>query len=114
MGPYACLCPPATVILGYAVTDPYWGGLQVPLDPIGKLPGLLDALKRMDAAVQQNSYHEKLLMYRNVRMPQHDKVIHYKKHLQSHVHCTMLRNSQCYFLRHAIWLSGVQWLLSQH
>lgn len=54
---------------------PDWGCLQVPLDPIGKLPGLLDALKLMDAAVQQNNHHEKLLMYRNVRMPQHDKVI---------------------------------------
>lgn len=50
------------------------GCLQAALDPIGKLPGLLDALKLMDAAVQQNNYHEKLLMYRNVRMPQHDKV----------------------------------------
>ena len=48
--------------------------MQVPIDPIGKLPGLLDALKLMDAAVQQNNYHDKLLMYRNVRMPQHDKV----------------------------------------
>ena len=47
---------------------------QVPIDPIGKLPGLLDALKLMDAAVQQNMYHEKLLMYRNVRMPDQDKV----------------------------------------
>jgi hypothetical protein len=47
---------------------------QVPIDPIGKLPGLLDALKLMDAAVQQNVYHEKLLMYRNVRMPDPDKV----------------------------------------
>ena len=28
----------------------------------------------MDAAVQQNMYHEKLLMYRNVRMPQSDQV----------------------------------------
>ncbi len=48
---------------------------QVPIDPIGKLPGLLDALKLMDAAVQQNMYHEKLLMYRNVRMPDQDKVL---------------------------------------
>ena len=49
--------------------------IQVPIDPIGKLPGLLDALKLMDAAVQQNMYHEKLLMYRNVRMPDQDKVL---------------------------------------
>ena len=49
--------------------------LQVPIDPIGKLPGLLDALKLMDAAVQQNMYHEKLLMYRNVRMSDQDKVV---------------------------------------
>ncbi len=49
--------------------------LQVPIDPIAKLPGLLDALKLMDAAVQQNTYHEKLLMYRNVRMPDQDKVL---------------------------------------
>lgn len=62
---YSCHC---------ALDDAHWGCLQVPLDPIGKLPGLLDALKLMDAAVQQNNYHEKLLMYRNVRMPQHDKV----------------------------------------
>ena len=48
--------------------------MQVPLDPIGKVPGLLDALKLMDAAVQQNNYHEKLLMYRDVRMPKHDQV----------------------------------------
>ena len=49
--------------------------LQVPIDPIGKLPGLLDALKLMDAAVQQNMYHDKLLMYRNVCMPDQDKVL---------------------------------------
>lgn len=48
--------------------------MQVPQDPIGKLPGLLDALKLMDAAVQQNNYHEKLLMYRDVRMPKHAQV----------------------------------------
>ncbi|KAL3137952.1 hypothetical protein ABBQ38_005199 [Trebouxia sp. C0009 RCD-2024] len=47
--------------------------VPVPQDPIGKLPGLLDALKLMDAAVQQNNYHEKLLMYRDVRMPKHDQ-----------------------------------------
>ena len=44
--------------------------VQVPVDPISKVPGLLDALKLMDCAVQQNMYHDKLLMYRNVRMPQ--------------------------------------------
>lgn len=48
--------------------------LQVPIDPIEKLSGLLDALKLMDAAVQQNTYLEKLLMYRDVRMPELDKV----------------------------------------
>ena len=40
------------------------------MDPISKVAGLLDALKLMDCAVQQNIYHDKLLMYRNVRMPQ--------------------------------------------
>ncbi|KAL0034596.1 hypothetical protein WJX79_009843 [Trebouxia sp. C0005] len=49
--------------------------VPVPIDPIGKLPGLLDALKLMDAAVQQNMYHEKLLMYRNVRMSDQDKAV---------------------------------------
>ncbi|DBA79036.1 TPA: hypothetical protein ACH3X1_008899 [Trebouxia sp. C0004] len=49
--------------------------VPVPIDPIGKLPGLLDALKLMDAAVQQNMYHEKLLMYRNVRMRDQDKAV---------------------------------------
>lgn len=44
--------------------------LQVPVDPISKVAGLLDALKLMDCAIQQNMYHDKLLMYRNVRMPQ--------------------------------------------
>ncbi len=48
--------------------------LQVPIDPISMVPGLLEALNLMDAAVQQNIYREKLLMYRNVRMPDHDKV----------------------------------------
>ena len=48
--------------------------MQVQVNPISKLPGLLDALKLMDAAVQQNMYHEKLLMYRNVLIPHHDKV----------------------------------------
>lgn len=43
---------------------------QVVVDPISKVAGLLDALKLMDCAVQQNIYHDKLLMYRNVRMPQ--------------------------------------------
>ena len=66
------MCPPTTVIIASMV--PSEGCLQVALDRIAKLPGLLDALKLMDAAVQQNNYHEKLLMYRNVRMPQHDKV----------------------------------------
>ena len=108
VGPHACLCPPTTVILCCALNDPNWGCLQVPLDPIGKLPGLLDALKLMDAAVQQNSYHEKLLMYRNVRMPQRDKVNDWKKPLPSHVYSTMLRNSQSPFLRHAVWLPGAQ------
>ena len=50
--------------------------LQVPIDPLEKLSGLLDALKLMDAAVQQNIYHEKLLMYRDVRMPELAKVTH--------------------------------------
>ena len=49
---------------------------QVPVDPLSKLPGLLDALILMDAAVQQNLYHEKLLMYRDVRMPEPDQVKH--------------------------------------
>lgn len=71
-------------MLGSAQGDPNWGGLQVPMDPIGKLPGLLDALKLMDAAVQQNNYHEKLLMYRNVRIPQHAKV-NDRRHLCSHM-----------------------------
>lgn len=77
-------------MLGSVDRDPSWGGLQVPLDPISKLPGLLDALKLMDAAVQQNNYHEKLLMYRNVRIPQHDKVNDSRHLSQSHVHVTML------------------------
>ena len=40
------------------------GPLQV--DTISRLPGLLAALQLMDAAVQQNVYHEKLLLYRDV------------------------------------------------
>ena len=45
------------------------------MDALSKLPGLLDALILMDAAVQQNLYHEKLLMYRDVRMPEPDQVM---------------------------------------
>lgn len=72
--------------VGIRPKQPQMGGLQVPLDPVSKLPGLLDALKLMDAAVQQNNYHEKLLMYRNVRIPQHDKV-NGQRHLCSHMCC---------------------------
>ncbi|KAK9829743.1 hypothetical protein WJX72_007628 [[Myrmecia] bisecta] len=38
----------------------------VTVDPLAKLTGLLDALKLMDAAVMQNAFHDKLLLYRNV------------------------------------------------
>lgn len=65
---------PSHVITGLPLEDPNRGCMQAPIDPISKLPGLLDALKLMDAAVQQNNYLEKLLMYRDVRMPQHDQV----------------------------------------
>lgn len=49
--------------------------MQTPVDPVSKLPGLLQALTLMDAAVQQNLYHDKLLMYRDVRRPEPDKVM---------------------------------------
>lgn len=94
VGSHACLCSSTTVMLASAQGDPSWGGLQVPQDPISKLPGLLEALKLMDAAVQQNNYHEKLLMYRNVRIPQHDKV-NDSRHLCGHM-CmsTCLQNTK--------------------
>lgn len=39
---------------------------QVHVDPITRLPGLLDTLKLMDAALMQNLYHDQLLLYRDV------------------------------------------------
>ena len=61
------------------------------MDPISKVAGLLDALKLMDCAVQQNIYHDKLLMYRNVRMPQKPDQVRIPTaslavHVQQHEH----------------------------
>lgn len=39
---------------------------QVHVDPITRLPGLMDTLKLMDAALMQNLYHDQLLLYRDV------------------------------------------------